>query len=380
MIVPKFPNTGTTIFSVMSAWAQQHKAINLSQGFPDFSIAPALANLVTEALYEGYNQYAPMTGLPSLRVAIAQKINHFQQVVIDPETEITITPGATYAIYTALTTLLQKGDEVLVLEPAYDSYIPNIYMNGGIPVGIALDDQDFSIPWDKVAAAVNKRTKAIIINNPHNPSGKVWTRDDFQQLITIVEKHNLYVVADEVYEHLVFDGHQHISVLQFPELRQRSFVVYSFGKVYHATGWKTGYCVAPPELSSSFRQIHQYLAFSVNTTVQQALALYLQDVQPILESGTLLQGKRDFFLQEMKDSALHLRQPAQGSYFQLMNYEGISDLPDKAFALWLTEQYGVAAIPLSPFFSTDYSGKWLRFCFAKQEATLQEAAQRLRKL
>ncbi len=380
MISPKFPDTGTTIFSVMSAWAQKHQAINLSQGFPDFSIAPALANLVSEAVQAGYNQYTPMAGLPALRLAISEKIKHFQQVSVDPEAEITITPGATYAIYTALATLLQAGDEVILLEPAYDSYLPNIYSNGGVPVCIPLDITDFSIPWDKVAASVTARTKAIIINNPHNPSGRIWTDEDFIQLISLVEKHKLYVIADEVYEHLVFDDKKHRSVLAFPELRERSFAVYSFGKVYHATGWKIGYSVAPPHLSQAFQKLHQYLAFSVNSVMQQAIATYLQHHQPLEESKLLLQGKRDFFLDAMKDTPLQILQPAQGSYFQLMSYEGISEQADKAFALWLTEHFGVASIPLSPFFQKGYEGKWLRFCFAKKEDTLLQAAERLRKL
>jgi len=380
MLPEKNPSNQTTIFTVMSALAQQHKAINLSQGFPDFPIAPELARLVGDAVQQGYNQYAPMAGLPALQEAISKKIQHFQKVSIDPYTEITITPGATYAIYCSLACLLEKGDEVIVLEPAYDSYAPNIYSNGGVPVGVPLNPADFSVDWNRVREAITKKTKAIVLNNPHNPSGTVWSAEDFRALSELLSLHHLYVIADEVYEHLVFDQQPHLSVLQFPELRQRSFAVYSFGKVYHATGWKVGYCVAPAEYSAAFRKIHQYMAFSVNSSMQYALAQYLQDFQPLSDSRLMLQNKRDFFLKQMEGTAFTWAKPAAGSYFQLMSYASISDLPDKEFASWLTEHAGVAAIPLSPFYQQDYQGKWLRFCFAKQEETLEQAAINLRKL
>lgn len=378
MIQPKFPSSGTTIFSVMSALANEHKAINLSQGFPDFPIDEKLADLVAAAIQQGHNQYAPMPGLLSLRQAVASKIGHFQKTTIDPDNEITITPGATYGIYTALTTILQPGDEVMVLEPAYDSYIPNIYSNGATPVPVPLDSNDFSVDWDKIRDAVTPRTKAIIINNPHNPCGSIWTKEDFQHLITLVQQHGLYVISDEVYEHLVFDGKEHLSVLRFPELKERSFVICSFGKTFHNTGWKIGYCVAPPALMQPFRLLHQYLAFSVNTPMQHALAAYLQDFDHLIAAGRLLQGKRDFFLQQMKDTPFIPLQPAQGSYFQLMSYENISDLPDKEFAAWLTREYGVATIPLSSFYTTPPDSRLVRFCFAKKEETLLAAAERLK--
>jgi methionine aminotransferase len=380
MIIPRFPSTGTTIFTVMSALANEHKAINLSQGFPDFAIDEKLGNLVAEAIQSGFNQYAPMPGLPALRAAIARKILHFQKVQVDPDTEITITPGATYAIYTAFTTILQPGDEVIVLEPAYDSYIPNIYTNGAIPVSIPLTPNDFKVDWERVFAAANAKTKAIIINNPHNPCGSTWTEDDFQQLIRLVEQHDLYILSDEVYEHLAFDNREHISVLRFPELRARSFVIYSFGKAFHSTGWKMGYCVAPPEMMAAFRQLHQYLAFSVNTPMQQAIATYLEDLEQLEETTKLLQRKRDFFLDRMKDTKFTWLKPAQGSYFQVMSYEGISDLPDREFAIWLTENHGVATIPLSPFYSKKPDQKLLRFCFAKKEETLLAAINKLKSL
>lgn len=361
----------------MSALAQQHNAINLSQGFPDFPIDPALADIVADAIKSGFNQYAPMAGLPALRTALAKKIQHFQGVEVDPDTEITITPGATYALYTAFTAILQPGDEVIVPEPAYDSYIPNIYTNGARPVGVPLDNS-FRMDWDRIKAAVTARTKAIVITNPHNPCGSTWLREDFAQLAALVQEHDLYIIADEVYEHLVFDGREHLSVLRFPELRERSFVVYSFGKAFHCTGWKTGYCVAPPSLTTAFRQLHQYLAFSVNTPMQQAIADYLQHFEPLHETPVMLQRKRDYFLDLMKHTRFSWTEPAAGSYFQVMSYEGISDLPDREFAVWLTEKHGVATIPLSSFYSEAPGGKLVRFCFAKKEATLLEAAERLK--
>lgn len=378
MLQPKFPSTGTTIFTVMSALAQEYKAINLSQGFPDFPIDPQLGTFVAAAITEGFNQYAPMAGLPALRQALAAKMAHFQQVTVDPDTEITITPGATYAIYTAFCTLLQAGDEVIVPEPAYDSYIPNIISNGGVPVSVALNSTDFSMDWDKVFAAVGPKTKAIIINNPHNPLGSTWKEEDFLQLIKLVTEHKLYLISDEVYEHLVYDGAAHLSVLRYPELRARSFVTYSFGKALHSTGWKIGYCVAPPELTQAFRQIHQYLAFSVNTPMQQAIANYLQDFGKLSATALLLEKKRDFFLQQMKDTRFSWRQAAAGSYFQVMDYSAVSDLPDKEFAIWLTKEHGVATIPLSSFYSKPVTSKLIRFCFAKKEETLTTAADRLR--
>ena len=362
----------------MSALAQEYKAINLSQGFPDFPIDPELGTCVADAITQGFNQYAPMAGLPALRQALAAKMAHFQQVTVDPDTEITITPGATYAIYTAFCTLLQAGDEVIVPEPAYDSYIPNIISNGGVPVSVALNSSDFSMDWDKVFAAVSPKTKAIIINNPHNPLGSTWKEEDFLQLIKLVTQHNLYLISDEVYEHLVYDGAAHLSVLRYPELRARSFVTYSFGKALHSTGWKIGYCVAPPELTQAFRQIHQYLAFSVNTPMQQAIANYLQDFGKLTATAHLLEKKRDFFLQQMKDTRFSWRQPAAGSYFQVMDYAAVSDLPDKEFAIWLTKEHGVATIPLSSFYSKPEGSRLVRFCFAKKEETLAAAADRLR--
>lgn len=364
----------------MSGLAAEHKAINLSQGFPDFPIATDLGQSVAKAIAEGYNQYAPMIGLGDLRNALANKIKLFQQVDVDPEQEITITPGATYAIYTALTTILQPDDEVIVLEPAYDSYIPNIYLNKAKPVCVPLNSVDFSVDWNLVFDAVTDKTKAIIINNPHNPCGSTWQHADFEQLIVLVEKHNLYIIADEVYEHLVFNQQEHISVIKYPALRERSFVVHSFGKVFHTTGWKMGYCIAPPKLMAAFRQIHQFLAFSVNTPMQKGIADHLANPEHLKETTSLIETKRDFFLQAMKDTGFTIAKPAAGSYFQVMSYAAISDMADKEFAIWLTKEHGVATIPVSAFYSNGKDDKFVRFCFAKKEETLLAAAQRLRKL
>lgn len=374
------PNTGTTIFTVMSALANEHNAINLSQGFPDFNIDAAFATLMERAVHDGFNQYAPMPGLMAFRTAIADKIAHFQNVNIDPASEITITPGATYAIYTAFTTLLNKGDEVIVLEPAYDSYIPNILLNGGIPVPVPLNDKTFEVNWEAVKDAVTPRTKAIIINNPHNPSGSIWNERDFTALAELVTTNNLYIIADEVYEHLVYDGKQHISVLQYPELRRRSFVVYSFGKVFHNTGWKIGYCVAPPELMQQFRMVHQFLAFSVHTPAQQALAGYLTDMNNITKASQLLQEKRNLFLELISETRFQCLQPSAGSYFQLIDYSTVSEMPDKEFAIWLTREYKVATIPLSPFYSKSNKQRLLRVCFAKKAETLKNAINSLKKV
>jgi len=374
------PDTGMSVFAVMSALANRHHAVNLSQGFPDFPIDPVLSQLLEKASREGFNQYAPMPGLLSLREAIARKINHFQQVEVNRETEITITPGATYAIYTAFATLLNPGDEVIILEPAYDSYQPNIQMTGAKAVPVPLMADSFAVDWDQVSAAVTPATRAIIFNNPHNPSGKVWQEEDFEQLIQLVNRHDLYIIADEVYEHLVYDGLQHRSVLQFPELRHRAFAVYSFGKVFHNTGWKMGYCVAPPELMHPFRMLHQFLAFSINTPAQQALAWYLEDLSVIEKAANLLEAKRDLLLRLMQETPFRCPFPTQGSYFQLYDYSAISDREDKSFAEWLCTEHGVATIPLSPFYHNGYQGKFLRFCFAKKEATLQQAVNKLKNI
>jgi methionine aminotransferase len=375
----KHSATGTTIFTVMSALAAEHSAINLSQGFPDFPIDERLGTLLHVASTVGFNQYAPMPGLPLLRENIAKGFHKRYGLNIDHDREITITPGATYAIYAALTAILQPGDEVIILEPAYDSYIPNIEMNGARAIPVSLSAPDFSVDWNKVKSAVNGKTKAIIVNTPHNPTGAVWQKGDWDQLAEIVRDSGIFILSDEVYEQLIYDNEKHYSVLEHPELRARSFALYSFGKVYHNTGWKIGYCIASPALTTAFRQIHQFLSFSVNTPSQYALAQYLQleDVAPV---NIMLQEKRDYFLDLVKQTPFTIHKPTSGSYFQLASYEQISDLPDMEFAQWLTREHGVAVIPVSAFYSSRQDDKLVRFCFAKKEETLDAAMGKLAKL
>lgn len=371
--------TGNTIFSVMSALANEYNAINLSQGFPDFEVDKRLVDLVAEAMQNGLNQYAPMAGLPNLRSSIAADFALRYELTINHETEITITPGATYAIYTALSTILEKGDEVIVLEPAYDSYIPNIEMNGAKAVPVLLNAPDFRPCFNSIRDAITPNTKAIIINTPHNPSGTVWQKEDWDELAAILRNHPIFVISDEVYEQLVYDGKKHYSVLQQEELRERSFAIFSFGKAFHTTGWKTGYCIAPPLLTTAFRRLHQYLAFSVHTPTQAGLAAYLQ-LPNRPDAATLLQNKRDYFLNLLRDTPFKIHTPAAGSYFQLATYEGYSDLAERPAAEWLTKEYGVATIPVSAFYSHQKDQKLLRFCFAKKAETLNEACTRLKKM
>jgi len=376
---PKHSATGTTIFTVMSALAAEHNAINLSQGFPDFHIDPQLSQALGDAARNGHNQYAPMPGLPALRNAIAAGLNSRYGVTVNPDTEITVTPGATYAIYTAFTTILHPGDEAILLEPAYDSYIPNIEMNGAKAVPVALAGPDFHVDWDSVQKAITPRTKALILNTPHNPTGAIWTREDWDKLAGIVRDTDIIILSDEVYEQIVFDGEQHYSVLQHPELRERSFALYSFGKVYNNTGWKMGYCVAPPAYTQAFRRIHQFLCFTVNTPAQHALAHILthDTAEPV---ATVMQRKRDHFLQLLRETPFTVHLPAKGSYFQVASYERISDMGDMEFAQWLTREHGVATIPVSAFYSNKKDDKLIRFCFAKKEETLEAAIERLKQL
>lgn len=372
----KHSATGVTIFTQMSALAAETGAINLSQGFPDFPIDERLASLLYEAARGAFNQYAPMPGLPMLRQAIAADLQARYGVIVNAESEVTITPGATYGIYTAFTSFLQPGDEVMVLEPAYDSYIPNIETAGARAIPVALKAPFFTVDWEQVKAVITPKTKSIIINTPHNPTGAVWTQDDWNALSEIAETHDLIVISDEVYEQLIFDGQQHISVLQQEALRQRSFAIFSFGKVLNNTGWKMGYVVAPPALSQAFRHIHQYLCFSVNTPAQYAIAQYL-NLPDKPDVGQLMAAKRNLFLELIRELPFTIHRPAGGSYFQLAGYEQISNLPDREFANWLTREYGVATIPISPFYSSREDNRLIRFCFAKKEETLRAAAGRL---
>lgn len=376
IIHSKLPNVGTTIFTVMSALSVKHDAVNLGQGFPDFEMNENLVALVNEAMRKGHNQYVHMSGLPSLREQLSEKMNDDYQSNVNPETEITVTPGGTYAIYTAFTTILKPGDEVIVFEPAYDSYIPNIEINGAVAITIPLQFPDYRINWEQVAERVNSKTKAIIINSPHNPSGSVLDEHDIASLRNIVNGTNIFIISDEVYEHLIFDDKKHLSILKYPDLFERSFVCFSFGKVYHCTGWKLGYCVAPASLMKEFRKVHQFNCFTCNSPTQFALASFLKEKIQYQSLGKFLQQKRDFF-QELMQQTRFTPLPSHGSYFQLYSYEKITDEKEIDFAIKLTEEARVATIPVSAFYKTPVDNKVLRFCFAKKEATLVEAANRL---
>jgi len=378
-IQSKLPHAGTTIFTVMSVLANEHKAINLGQGFPDYAMSEELVALVSKAMQNGHNQYVHMNGLPALREQLAEKIAGLYANSVDPETEITITPGGTYAIYTALTTILQPGDEVIVFEPAYDCYIPTIEINGAIPVLIPLVYPDYAIDWELVKQKITPRTKLIMLNTPHNPTGAVLGAEDMAQLQSIVKDTGIFILSDEVYEHLIFDGKQHQSMLRYPDLYARSFVCFSFGKVYNCTGWKIGYCVAPPALMKEFRKIHQFNCFSCNSPVQFALTEFLKEREQYIQLGPILQQKRDY-LQNLLQQTKFKPLPSYGSYFQLYSYSNITDESDKDFAIRLTKELGVATIPASVFYKNGEDNKVLRFCFSKNEATLQEAASRLIKI
>jgi methionine aminotransferase len=363
----------------MSGLATEFNAINLGQGLPDFPMEAGLIEAVSKAMRDGFNQYAPMPGWMPLREAIAQKIQGLYGFAPNPGTDITITPGGTYAIYTALTAILEPGDEVIVFEPSYDSYVPNIEINYAKAVLVPLNTEDYSIPWDLVDKAIGPRTKAIVINSPHNPTGAVLSAADMQELEKRVSGKGIYIVSDEVYEHLVFDGARHESVLRYPGLAARSFACYSFGKVYNCTGWKLGYCVAPPELSAEFRKVHQFNAFSCNTPVQVGLAGFLSNRDAYLGLSSLMQSKRDYFIRGMAASRFSLK-PSRGSYFICGTYERISDEADKDFAVRLTREAGVATIPVSAFYQDGTDHQVLRFCFSKKEETLDQALERLCRL
>lgn len=379
MLQSKLPNVGTTIFTVMSALATEHNAINLGQGFPDYPMDEALTDLVSKAMQDGYNQYAPMSGHLALREAIAQKVQRLYGTTIHPDTEITITPGGTYAIYSAITAAIGPGDEVIVFEPAYDSYIPNIEINGGKVVRIPLQFPDYSIDWDAVRKAITPRTKMILLNSPHNPTGAVLSETDIAQLRSTVAGTNILIMSDEVYEHLIFDGRQHQSMLRYPDLYERSFVSFSFGKVYNCTGWKLGYCIAPPAFTKEFRKVHQFNCFSCHSPVQVALAQYLQLEEPYQRLSGQLQAKRDYFRQLMKATPFEVV-PSFGSYFEMYSYANISQESDTNMAMRLVKECGVATIPASAFYVDGDDHKVLRFCFAKKETTLEAAVERLKKI
>ena len=362
----------------MSALATECKAVNLGQGFPDFNMSGELTELVNQAMKDGFNQYAPMQGYTPLREVLAEKIESLYKTVVDPGTQITITPGGTYGIYTALTTVLQPGDEVIVFEPAYDSYIPNIEVNGAIPVLINLQFPDYRIDWEKVKQKVNSRTRGIIINSPHNPTGAVLREEDIDQLRAIVKDSNIIIVSDEVYEHLIFDDIPHQSILRYPDLLERSFVSFSFGKVYHCTGWKLGYCVSSPALMKEFRKVHQFNCFSCHTPSQVGLASFLKNKEAYLSLGSFLQQKRDYFQQLMQAETKFSPLPSHGSYFQCYQYNRISDEADKDFAIRITKEYGIATIPVSAFYNAGTDNKVIRFCFSKKKETIDAAIEKLR--
>lgn len=372
----KLPNVGTTVFTTMSALAVKHNAINLGQGFPDFNMNDTLIELVSKAMRDGNNQYVHMCGLPLLRERLSEKVMKDHQASVNPETEVTITPGGTYAIYTAFTAFLRPGDEVILFEPAYDSYIPNIEINGAVAIGIPLSFPSYRIDWNLVREKVNDKTKAIIINSPHNPSGTVLEEEDIQALRSIVADTGIFIVSDEVYEHLIFDNKEHLSILRYPDLFERAFVCFSFGKVYHCTGWKLGYCMAPEPLMKEFRKIHQFNCFSCHAPVQVALAEFLKDESQYKSLGPFLQKKRDYFNQLMMQTKF-VPLPSYGSYFQLYSYENISEENELDFAIKLTEKANVTTIPVAAFYKNHINNKVLRFCFAKKESTLEEAVQRL---
>jgi methionine aminotransferase len=372
----KLPDVGLTIFSVMSQLAAEHGAINLSQGFPDFDVHPALIDRVVHYMRQGFNQYAPMTGVPSLREAIAAKTAALYGADYDPEGEITVTSGATEAVYAAITAVVHPGDEAIIIEPAYDAYDPAVRLNGGRSVFVPMTFPDYRIDWDRVRAAVSKRTRLLIINSPHNPTGSVLSEEDGAALKELVAGTDLLLLSDEVYEHIVFDGLRHFSMAGDPDLRRRSFVVSSFGKTYHATGWKIGYCLAPANLSTEFRKVHQYLTFATNTPVQMALADYLAGTSDHLELAAFYQAKRDLFIELIGPSRFRPLS-CQGTYFQMLDYAAITDEGDTAFARRLTARHGVAAIPPSVFYHGSDDHRVLRFCFAKNDATLKEAAEKL---
>ena len=375
----RLPSVGTTIFTVMSKLAADVGAINLSQGFPDFDCDPALIDAVVKHMRGGVNQYAPMPGVPALRQAIAAKYGRTHGASYDPETEVTITSGGTEAIFDAVASVVHPGDEVIVLEPCYDSYVPAIQLNGGLPVIVPLQFPDYGIDWVAVGAAITPRTRLLMINSPHNPTGSIVTAADIAALTAIVRHHDIYIVSDEVYEHIIFDGAAHESMSRHPELAARSFVVGSFGKTFHVTGWKIGYVVAPAALTAELRKVHQYVTFSTMTPVQHGIADLLSDEKGLNELPSFFQRKRDLFLQLMEGSRF-TPLPCRGSYFQLMDYSAISDLADAEFAIWLTREHGVASIPTSPFLSKTRAPQVVRFCFAKKDETLERAAERLRRV
>jgi methionine transaminase len=378
-IKSKLPKTGTTIFSIMTALANEQKAINLAQGFPDFECSPELISLVNQYMKEGHNQYAPMPGVMKLREKIAEKTEQLYSAVYNPDTEVTVTPGGTHALYAAISAFVGDGDEVIIIEPCYDSYLPAIQLNGARAVFAELKYPNYKVDWDEVKKLVNYRTKMIIINTPHNPSGTTLSSQDMQRLEKIVKNSEIIVLSDEVYEHIIFDGVEHQSIARYPKLAERSIIVSSFGKTYHTTGWKMGYVLAPANLTAELRKVHQFMCFSANTPVQYAVADFLGKKEAYLGLSAFYQEKRDYFQKLLKGSKFKIM-PCEGSYFQLLNYSKITQEKDTDFAVRLTKEHKVAAIPTSVFYHKNIDNHVLRFCFAKQNETLEKAAEKLLKV
>jgi methionine aminotransferase len=378
-LISKLPQTGTTIFTVMSALAAELGAINLSQGFPDYDCSPELINLVNKAMQNGHNQYAPMPGLMALREQIAIKTEKLYGAVYNPDTEITVTAGGTQAVFTAISAVIHPNDEVIIFEPAYDCYAPAIKLMGGVVKSLELDPPDYRIAWDMVKRLINGKTKMIILNSPHNPTATILRKEDIDELSALVKNQDILILSDEVYEHLIYDGEVHHSMARYPELQQRSFIVSSFGKTFHATGWKMGYCVAPAYLMNEFRKIHQFLVFSVNAPMQHAIAEYLKDENTYLSLPSFFQQKRDYFRDGLKNSRFNLL-PCAGSYFQSVTYDAITDEKDADYAIRLTREIGVASIPVSAFYRKGSDKHVLRFCFAKRQETIDKAVDRLLKV
>jgi len=378
-IKSKLPKVSTTIFTVMSQLANENKAINLSQGFPDFESSSELISLVNNAMKKGLNQYAPMTGILPLREQISEKTEHLYGTSYHPDSEITITAGATQAIYTAIAATVREGDEVIIFTPAYDCYEPAIELNGGRTVFVQMHAPDYKVNWNQVKKLITQRTKMIIINSPHNPTGTVFDMEDMFALEKIVSDTDILLISDEVYEHIIFDGNQHQSVSKFPGLAERSFIISSFGKTFHNTGWKMGYCMAPKNLMVEFRKAHQFIVFSANTPVQYGLAEYLKKEENYLSLNSFYQQKRDFFTALIKDSRFEIL-PSAGTYFQLLSYKSITDMADTDYAIELTKKHKIASIPVSVFYHQKVDEKILRFCVAKKEETLEHAAYILNKV
>jgi methionine aminotransferase len=375
----RLPQVGTTIFTVMSALASKHGAVNLGQGFPDFDCDPKLIDAVVAAMREGLNQYPPMAGVPALREAVAHKVQSLYGRAYDPDAEVTITAGATQAILTAVLCCVHPGDEVVVLEPAYDSYGPNVELAGGRIVRVPLVPGSFRPDFAAIAAAITPRTRAMLVNTPHNPSATVWTATEMQQLARLLAPTDIVLIADEVYEHMVYDGRPHVSAASVDGLAERSFVISSFGKTYHVTGWKVAYVAAPAALSTEFRKVHQFNVFTVNTPMQHGLARYMADPLPALQLAAFYQRKRDLFRAGLASTRLKLL-PSEGSYFQCVDYAAVSDKPEAAFCEWLTTEVGVAAIPLSAFYADGFDQRIARLCYAKRDETLHGALDRLARL